>query len=62
MPKFRLCKGCKKRKKDVSGNSYCMRCATNKSIVVATQMHKKKGNYYKKWKLNTMDAIKKLPM
>lgn len=39
-----------------------VRKGIRKALLVAKQLHQKKGKYYKKWKINTLNALKKQPM
>jgi len=57
-----VCKQCHRKVKHVSKTHLCMACSIRKSKTVVRQLTKKKGKYYKAWKLNLLNAIKKQPM
>ena len=53
------CKYCKRVVKSTSNHGLCAACSVRKCKTVVRQMRKKKGKYYKSWKVNLLNAIKK---
>ena len=45
-----------------SNSGLCPACQMRKCKISIRQMQNKKGKYYKAWKLNLLEAIKKQPM
>lgn len=62
MPRKPKCKHCKRVVKSTSHKGLCAACQVRKVKTSIRQLKAKKGKYYKRWKLNLLEAIKKQPM
>jgi len=56
------CKMCGRAVIKTSNSGLCPACQMRKCKISIRQMQNKKGKYYKAWKLNLLEAIKKQPM
>ena len=58
MSKPTTCKTCGRKGLVLNRKRVCLSCSMNKNIAVNKQLKAKKGNYYKLWKRNLLNAIK----
>lgn len=60
MARPKSCRVCGRTGIDINGKRRCLSCAMNKVIAVNKQLMARKGKHYKKWKRNTIAAIKRM--